>query len=64
MHRARCAAILQLLPGNMGRPGGGILALLGHAWGSKRPKNQRLEWVAVVCFQAFASIFNIWPTSD
>jgi len=39
----------------------------GTAWarvGSKRPKNQRLEWVAVVCFQAFASIFNIWPTSD
>jgi formate dehydrogenase major subunit len=31
MHRARCAAILQLLPGNMERPGGGILALRGHA---------------------------------
>jgi formate dehydrogenase major subunit len=27
----RCAAILQLLLGNMGRPGGGILALRGHA---------------------------------
>jgi len=26
----RCAAILQLLLGNMGRPGGGILALRGH----------------------------------
>jgi len=26
-----CAAILQLLMGNMGRPGGGILALRGHA---------------------------------
>ncbi len=25
------AAILQLLLGNMGRPGGGILALRGHA---------------------------------
>ncbi len=27
----RCAAILQLLLGNMGRPGGGIMALRGHA---------------------------------
>ena len=27
----RCSAILQLLLGNMGRPGGGILALRGHA---------------------------------
>ncbi len=27
----RCAAILQLLLGNIGRPGGGILALRGHA---------------------------------
>jgi formate dehydrogenase major subunit len=27
----RCAAILQLLLGNMGRPGGGIIALRGHA---------------------------------
>jgi formate dehydrogenase major subunit len=27
----RCAAILQLLLGNMGRPGGGIVALRGHA---------------------------------
>src|SRR5262249_44919155 len=27
----RCAAILQLLLGNTGRPGGGILALRGHA---------------------------------
>ena len=27
----RCASILQLLLGNMGRPGGGILALRGHA---------------------------------
>jgi formate dehydrogenase major subunit len=27
----RCAAILQLLLGNMGRPGGGVLALRGHA---------------------------------
>src|SRR5207302_2653466 len=27
----RAAAILQLLLGNMGRPGGGILALRGHA---------------------------------
>jgi formate dehydrogenase major subunit len=27
----RCAAIVQLLLGNMGRPGGGILALRGHA---------------------------------
>jgi formate dehydrogenase major subunit len=27
----RCAAIIQLLLGNMGRPGGGILALRGHA---------------------------------
>ena len=27
----RSAAILQLLLGNMGRPGGGILALRGHA---------------------------------
>jgi len=27
----RCAAILQALLGNMGRPGGGILALRGHA---------------------------------
>ncbi len=27
----RCAAMLQLLLGNMGRPGGGILALRGHA---------------------------------
>jgi formate dehydrogenase major subunit len=27
----RCAAILQLLLGNVGRPGGGILALRGHA---------------------------------
>src|SRR5262249_19010186 len=28
----RAAAILQLLLGNIGRPGGGILALRGHAW--------------------------------
>ena len=27
----RTAAILQLLQGNIGRPGGGILALRGHA---------------------------------
>jgi len=27
----RCASIIQLLLGNMGRPGGGILALRGHA---------------------------------
>jgi formate dehydrogenase major subunit len=27
----RCAAILQMLLGNIGRPGGGILALRGHA---------------------------------
>jgi formate dehydrogenase major subunit len=27
----RAAAVLQLLLGNMGRPGGGILALRGHA---------------------------------
>jgi formate dehydrogenase major subunit len=27
----RCASILQLLLGNMGRPGGGIMALRGHA---------------------------------
>jgi formate dehydrogenase major subunit len=27
----RCAAMLQLLLGNMGRPGGGIMALRGHA---------------------------------
>ena len=27
----RCAAILQLLLGNIGRPGGGIMALRGHA---------------------------------
>ena len=27
----RCGAILQLLLGNMGRPGGGIMALRGHA---------------------------------
>lgn len=27
----RCAAILQLLLGNVGRPGGGIMALRGHA---------------------------------
>ena len=27
----RCAAMLQLLLGNMGRPGGGIVALRGHA---------------------------------
>jgi formate dehydrogenase major subunit len=27
----RCAAILQLVLGNMGRPGGGIMALRGHA---------------------------------
>jgi formate dehydrogenase major subunit len=27
----RCAAIIQLLLGNIGRPGGGILALRGHA---------------------------------
>ncbi len=27
----RCAAIIQLLLGNMGRPGGGIMALRGHA---------------------------------
>src|SRR5699024_12492936 len=27
----RTAAILQLLMGNMGRPGGGIMALRGHA---------------------------------
>ena len=27
----RCAAILQMLLGNMGRPGGGIMALRGHA---------------------------------
>jgi len=27
----RCAAMIQLLLGNMGRPGGGILALRGHA---------------------------------
>jgi formate dehydrogenase major subunit len=27
----RCAAMMQLLLGNMGRPGGGILALRGHA---------------------------------
>lgn len=27
----RCAAIIQLLLGNVGRPGGGILALRGHA---------------------------------
>ena len=26
-----CAALLQLLLGNIGRPGGGILALRGHA---------------------------------
>lgn len=27
----RCASVLQLLLGNMGRPGGGIMALRGHA---------------------------------
>jgi formate dehydrogenase major subunit len=27
----RCAAILQLLLGNMGRPGGGVMAMRGHA---------------------------------
>src|SRR6185369_13750036 len=27
----RCAAMIQLLLGNMGRPGGGIMALRGHA---------------------------------
>src|SRR5260221_2670308 len=27
----RCASILQMLLGNMGRPGGGIMALRGHA---------------------------------
>jgi formate dehydrogenase major subunit len=27
----RCASILQLLLGNMGRPGGGVMALRGHA---------------------------------
>ena len=27
----RAAAVLQLLLGNIGRPGGGILALRGHA---------------------------------
>ena len=27
----RCAGILQLLLGNMGRPGGGIMAMRGHA---------------------------------
>lgn len=27
----RCAAIIQLLLGNMGRPGGGVMALRGHA---------------------------------
>ena len=27
----RAAAILQLLLGNMGRPGGGIMAMRGHA---------------------------------
>ena len=27
----RCASILQLLLGNMGRPGGGVMAMRGHA---------------------------------
>ena len=31
MQIIRAAAILQLLLGNIGRPGGGILALRGHA---------------------------------
>ena len=31
MQNIRAAAILQLLLGNIGRPGGGILALRGHA---------------------------------
>ena len=31
MQNIRTAAIIQLLLGNIGRPGGGILALRGHA---------------------------------
>ena len=31
MQNIRAASIIQLLLGNMGRPGGGILALRGHA---------------------------------